>query len=770
MEEFNWIPPEKLRESDALRTVEARMARGGAPRTDYGKVTEAARMADMPETQTKIAEAMGMTPPMTSEMIKHSGDYQEYMNSVVEGRPMTKQGYFGGSSLPLGMGGAVQGGIPAYTDPLNSQARWGIPTWREQDPPEMKKETQRQAREWCRWYYHNHPIVPTCMDIYAKYPFVGLDIQCPDPLVEETYKTIFFDILNYEEMLPNAALQYWINGEAALLGQWDSNFGGWVEDQVVNSDDIDVITWPGLTRRKEAYLWYPPMDLVQILQEQDMQNPLYTSMLDNFGDEILGWAEGMPSELPGDVFSLLRFGKFPNENRGYPILMRAFYSLMMEEKLKQAMTAVADRLYTPFMVVKLGSKDLLQGQYPWMPTEAQMKSMQAYLEMVMISKYRLMVYHSGIEFENPFEGQTIPELQQDFDRITTEILNVFGISKELIQGGGSGTYAAGALSAEIMMQQLATTQSMWSRWWIMERAKKVAEAQGFYELERKGNTFTKPTERVPVWDQRTQTMRVVERRKLMLPAIRMETMDWRDQETKARGLQELRRQFDIPISDQRLVSFYDTDLDIDDERTTWKEERESQYSVIQELGPAAPMQRTMMQPGMGGAGGGMGMGGPGGGGRPPGSRSTPMTPGSGPMEAPNMAEGVGAGMPGAGNRPPVSDAFRATQPNTGGPGPITSSLEEPDPNINYITVQSGDPTNTKMSEVESGFAKEAFQNKDEEDIKGLVEGTRRYKQQKKDAKNAYQGYNRMRVFGKTGKKKGTLYFMQGERTMAVRVK
>ncbi len=49
------------------------------------------------------------------------------------------------------------------------------------------------------------------MNIYAKYPFVGMDLQCPDPEIEQEYKTQFFDILDFEELLPLASLWYWID-------------------------------------------------------------------------------------------------------------------------------------------------------------------------------------------------------------------------------------------------------------------------------------------------------------------------------------------------------------------------------------------------------------------------------------------------------------------------------------------------------------------------------------------------------------------------------
>ncbi len=754
MDNNQWLRYSNVPPGEAAHQIEGRMARGGISRSDYGKIREAQAQINMPQTQEKLASLLGSKPPMTGEMIRNSSDYENYMDHVMNGSPLRKNSMFGGFAAPT----AAQGGIPVHSDPLNSQTRWGIPTWREETPEEDKKEVQRQARSWCRWYYHNHPVVPTCMDIYAKYPFVGLDLQCPDPAVEDEYKSMFFDMMNYEKVLPDAALHYWINGESGMLAQWDDSYKGWVEEQVINSDDIDVLSWPKPIMNKEAYLWYPPEDFQQLINSQDMNSVIYHDLVDQFGEELLAWGEGYPSELPGDVFSLLRFRSDLNGNRGYPILMRAFGQLMMEEKLNQAMTAVADRLYTPFIVVKLGGEGLLANGQNWIPSEAQMKQMQAQLEMVMISKYRLMVYHSGITFENPFAGQTIPNLESDFDRITQNILNVFGISKELIMGGSSGTYASGALSAEIMMQQLAATQHQWTRWWIMDRAKKVAEARGYYELERKGNTYTKPMERVREYDPVKRQVVVRERRKLMLPSVRMETMDWRDQETKVRGLMELRRQFDVPITDQKLVSFYDTDLDIDVEREGWAEERRSQYEVNQSLGLAAPQQRGMGGAMPGGGAGGMG------GGRPPGR---PTTPGGGPPATRGPedlgTDQVGAGgMPGPGDRPAVSDDARATMPTA-------ASLHKQ--GSDYITVSDGNPIDLGVSELESKKASENMANRDPEQINKNIEKTAERKSLEARAEESYkESIGRPLIFRKTGKQKGTLYFMRGNRLMAAPTK
>lgn len=41
-----------------------------------------------------------------------------------------------------------------------------------------------------------------------------------------------------------------------------------------------------------------------------------------------------------------------------------------------------------------------------LPSNEDLEKAKDYLEMVMASRYRVMVHHEGIEFENPFEEET----------------------------------------------------------------------------------------------------------------------------------------------------------------------------------------------------------------------------------------------------------------------------------------------------------------------------------------------------------------------------
>lgn len=722
--------------------LNAHLRKGGTARTPTGMAGDAYRASRLKDTYERLSALR--YPPKTREAVM---DQESYMARMAEdGDSMKKSAsLMGGPILP----GLAMGGMPVYTDPLNSPSRQGIPTWNEGMQEAELKNLQSLSRAWCKWYYRNHFLAPTCYNIYARYPFVGMDLHCPDPAIESEYKSLFLDLLNYEQLLPQAALQFWVTGEAAMFGEWDSSYKAWSDEQVLDSDYIDVKQWPVPTINREVYFWSPPESLKALLDEQDFNDPRYKSIYEEYGDYIEDWKQGKPNELPSETFNLLRHDRDINGERGVPILMRAFGVLMEEEKLNQAMTAVADRLYTPFIVAKLGGNDLLPEGEPWIPDQADLTAMQAQLEMVMASRYRLMVWHSGIQFENPLEGMNVPNLNEDFDRTAKYIAGVFGISLDLIYGGSAGTYAAGALSAETMMQNLASSQRTWTRWWIHDRAKRVAEERGYYVVEKKGQQLIKPTERVieRVWDGKRYRNKIVERRKYQLPGIRLETMDWRDQQEKFNNLLQLKR-MGVFIPDSHLVAQADPTIDHGAMMDSYLQEEQEKAYVTQQLGGQHNQDQA------GGAGGGApgGMGGAPPAGRPP-ARNAPggAQPGPPPAGQPGGAPGAnGSPMPTPGDRPPQSDEQRANQPLQ-----QAASL--------YLTEnRPGEGSGGKITT--AGKFDEATEEFSEEEQQKAAEKTANFRPGGEYAKEHNFTFLRRR-----GTKTGTLYFMEGMDLKARRV-
>lgn len=228
----------------------------------------------------------------------------------------------------------------------------------------------------------------------------------------------------------------------------------------------------------------------------------------------------------------------PWSEHGTPILLRAFRTLMMEESLNAAQDAIADRLYSPLILATLGLPDVDQDG-PWIPDGAELQALRDDLAMAINADFRLMVYHHGLDIKNAFGREAMPRLDQDFLRQESKLMQVFGISPELLQGGKSGVaYSSSSLNRELITQMLSTYQ-VYQQKFLKERFEAVAERQGHYEYRRSGSQRFPIMENVLVVDEETGEEYVEERPKLAIPEVKFKAMNLRDEATERQFMQEL---------------------------------------------------------------------------------------------------------------------------------------------------------------------------------------------------------------------------------------
>lgn len=268
----------------------------------------------------------------------------------------------------------------------------------------------------------------------------------------------------------------------------------------------------------------------------------------------------------------------PWEPHGVPILMRGFKVLMLEMSLEAAQDAVADRLYSPLILAKLGIEDIADGEGPWIPEPEELDALRDDLSLALMSDFRLMVYHHGLQIDSVFGREHMPRLDYDFDRIDGKLMQIFGIGPELLQGGkSSAPYASGALNRELITQMLSTYQNSIKRF-IRSRAEVVAERQGHFEFEKRGGQRFPIYETTLMLDEETGEEYIEERPKLAVPDVSFRTMNLRDEMTERQFLMQLKAS-GIPISDESLM----VNIPFEFEDEVLKLEREKTDKVIAEL-------------------------------------------------------------------------------------------------------------------------------------------------------------------------------------------
>jgi len=466
-----------------------------------------------------------------------------------------------------------------------SDAQWAWPKlhdpfeyWRErtwwfnmEDPDEQT----RKIRDWARLLYTTHHLVPGLIDIYTRFPLLDIEFVHHDKRISDFYNELFFDGLNYQEFLYDLGREHWTVGEVFAMGSWHDGIGAWEDDEIINPNDVIVAK----NRALRTYQFHVkvPDEIKKLIERRDPSQE-YQMLMQMYPD-VVAWAR-QDKEIPVSdvIMQQIKFKTNPWSEHGTPILLRAFRMLMLEESLNAAQDAIADRLYSPLILATLGLPDVDQDG-PWIPDATELQSLRNDLSMAINSDFRLMTYHHGLTIQNAFGRESMPRLDADFMRVQTNVMGVFGIGADLIQGGQGGTYASGALNRELITQMLSTYQHKIEKF-IRKRMEPVAERQGHYEMRNIGGQMIPIMETVLMVDEETGAEYIEKRPKLAIPEVRFRSMNLRD-ETVERGFLQNLMAAGFPISLGTLA--VNIPIDFDDEIETRREEKVKTVIAEQEF-------------------------------------------------------------------------------------------------------------------------------------------------------------------------------------------
>lgn len=427
---------------------------------------------------------------------------------------------------------------PKMRDPFDAwkeKAWW----WLDQD---LDKSLSK-IRAWCRLLYMTHHLVPSLIDIYSRFPLLDIEFFHHDKRVASFFNELFLEQLDYQDFLFKMNREYWLVGEAFPLGSWHDGIGAWESDQLINPDDVVISKHPALSRY-EYHLKVP--DTIKELIERKEPVEEYNVLVRDYPYLITWASQDIDIPVSSVLMKHLKFDVDPWNPRGVPILLRAFRTLMMEESLNAAQDAIADRLYSPLILARLGL-DNVDDEGPWIPDPEELSALRNDLSLALNSDFRLMVYHHGLDIQSVFGREQMPRLDADFDRIDKRLMQIFGIGRELIEGGSANVpYAAGALNRELVTNLLESSQVQVRRF-LRERMEVVADAQGIYEYEKVGDQMKPVMERVLIRNDETGEEYIQERPKLAIPEVHFRSVSIRDEKAEREFLLALESS-GVPVS------------------------------------------------------------------------------------------------------------------------------------------------------------------------------------------------------------------------------
>jgi len=476
-----------------------------------------------------------------------------------------------------GSGGDIQFATGRPRDPLFY--------WRQNNLPYdfSQNEELAKVRAFCRLLYQTDPIVGSCVDIFSKFPVVGARLECKDQRLTDFYEDLFFgeDNLNYGEFLVDIGREYYIAGEAWPFATFNEDLGIWDDEELLNPDDIKVERSPFL--KEPRYFTRLPWTIRQILTTRQPAWE-YAKLVQEYPELAAYTAENAFMPVSGILLRQLRFKGDTFSLRGLPLLTRAMRSMLQQEMLNTALDSIADRLYTPLLLAKLGASATDLGtSVPWIPTDDDLENFEMSLDAALAGDFRVLIHNFAVELESVFGRENMPDLTPDFERIEDRILQTFGLSRTFLTGAGEGeTYAADALNKQLVEQLMTSYQNLLRRH-VRQRALIVAEAQQHYDYEeRSGRRFVIMEEVLEV-DEETGEKRITEQPKLLVPELKCATLNFRDEDV-TRQFTEALRASGIPISARTRTRNLGIDLD--------EEREQSQDEAVADI---VAQQRTRRQ-------------------------------------------------------------------------------------------------------------------------------------------------------------------------------
>jgi len=236
--------------------------------------------------------------------------------------------------------------LPKVRQPLGSLMDKGVP-FNVHDPDELT-----ELRRWCRLFFATHPLVPLLIDIYSKFPVMGLEFVCKDPEIEKFYTQMFMNDLNYEEFLPDGLLrEYFMVGEVTALAHFNEDLGIWSSEEILNPDMVRVSKSLFVEQERVQLL---VKDLVESLRtgpggmalagespsEKYERTWEYQQLTKNYPEIISAAAQNDGLDISDALVSRMVNKAAWWDLRGTPHLLRSFRTLMLEESLNAAQDAV----------------------------------------------------------------------------------------------------------------------------------------------------------------------------------------------------------------------------------------------------------------------------------------------------------------------------------------------------------------------------------------------------------------------------------------------
>lgn len=289
----------------------------------------------------------------------------------------------------------------------------------------MLPRDRREINAWARHYYATDPTVGNAIDLHSTYPLSAFGVKCEDPYITKFFNQMLDDI-NFSTLIFDIGKEYNIIGEVFPYGELNPSTGMWEKVIVQNPDYMEV---------RSNNLANPMMSLIpdeELKRLATSSNPDDIALREQMSQEMLAYVySGRNIPLKDFNISHISRKNSPYDVRGTSMLTRIYKDLMLRDKFRESLFAIADNHVNPLKVFKVGTAD---GTYR--PTEDDLQAFRDMLAQATYDPNFTLVTHPGLEIQYVGSSGAILPLEGYLDRIQENILTGLYISKTFTSSEG----------------------------------------------------------------------------------------------------------------------------------------------------------------------------------------------------------------------------------------------------------------------------------------------------------------------------------------------
>lgn len=401
----------------------------------------------------------------------------------------------------------------------------------------------------CRNIAKTHPVINSVVSVYSRFPVQGIRLQHNDSEIERFYTELFLEDLDYQSFFIDLGKVFWIDGNAFAWGNWSDDLGLWVGEDILDPCTLRVARVPFVG--EDLIYLVPQHDLKEYVNLNTVEGKMFAA---KFPDMARAIQRGEDILMSNDRVTMVANKDRPSDLWGTPIMLRAWNTLILEDRMNSAMRATAERLYAPLTLFTIGGS--LPDGTQYIPSVQALDAFRANLDAALSSDFRAIVTHSGVQVNEVIKGDRMNNFKQDIDMFDERIMMAWGLTTSIFKPQ-SGAYATSALEFQLAAQMMASYQKMLVKLYE-KRAAFVAEAQGHYERDELGDIIYEQKE---VWEEDEDGGHFVVKKvpKLSYPKMMFDVINFRDEQAERKFRMELRNA-GIPIASDDIAIGVDIDL------------------------------------------------------------------------------------------------------------------------------------------------------------------------------------------------------------------